>query len=127
MALASTGVNLAWQTGGMTSTTETLLACCEPLLDGPLAAEDATTLARAFKALADPARLRLLSLVAAQPGGEACNCELIEPLGLSQPTVSHHLKVLHDAGLLARERRGQWVFYRVVPEQLAALRHALAP
>lgn len=114
----------------MTSTTEALPllgACCEPLLKSPLAVEDAATLAKAFKALADPARLRLLSLVAARPGGEACNCELIEPLGLSQPTVSHHLKVLHDAGLLAREKRGQWVFYRVVTEQLAALRDALAP
>ena len=78
-------------------------------------------------ALADPARLRLLSLIAAQPDREACNCELIEPLGLSQPTVSHHLKVLHDAGLLARERRGQWIYYRIVPEQMAAVRTALGP
>jgi ArsR family transcriptional regulator len=78
-----------------------------------------------FKALADPARLRLLSLIASQPEGEACNCELIEPLGLSQPTVSHHLRVLHEAGLLTRERRGQWVYYRIVSEQLSALRAAL--
>lgn len=102
-------------------------ACCVPLTEAPLTAADAQTLAQVFKALADPARLRLLSLIAAQPGGEACNCELIEPLGLSQPTVSHHLKVLHDAGLLARDRRGQWVYYQIIPERLAALRTALGP
>jgi ArsR family transcriptional regulator len=66
-------------------------------------------------------------LIAAQPDGQACNCELIEPLGLSQPTVSHHLRVLHEAGLLSRERRGQWVYYRIMPEQLSALRAALDP
>jgi ArsR family transcriptional regulator len=100
--------------------------CCAPL-SSPLSDGGAQSLARVFKALADPARLRLVSLIAAQPDGEACNCELIEPLGLSQPTVSHHLRVLHEAGLLSRERRGQWVFYRIVPERLAALRIALDP
>jgi ArsR family transcriptional regulator, arsenate/arsenite/antimonite-responsive transcriptional repressor len=100
--------------------------CCAPLLGAaPLTAADAANLAAAFKVLADPARLRLLSLVAAQPGGEACNCDLIEPLGLTQPTVSHHLKTLHEAGFLDRERRGQWVHYRVRPDQLAALQMAL--
>jgi len=99
--------------------------CCAPLGEGPLSSADAIQLATAFKAIADPARLRLLSLIADQPGGEACNCELVAPLGLSQPTVSHHLKVLHDAGLLTRERRSQWAFYRIVPERLAALRDAL--
>jgi len=90
---------------------------------GKTAAEQ---LATAFKAIADPARLRLLSFIAAQPSGESCVCYLTKPLGLSQPTVSHHLKVMHDAGLLARERRGTWMYYRIVPEQLAALRDVLA-
>ena len=100
--------------------------CCAPL-SSPLSDGDAQSLARVFKALADPARLRLVSLIAAQRDGEACTCELIEPLGLSQPTVSHHLRVLREAGLLSRERRGQWVYYRIVPEQLAAVRLALDP
>ncbi len=102
-------------------------ACCVPLLEAPIADADAQRMAQVFKALADPARLRLLSLIAGQPGGEACNCELVEPLGLSQPTVSHHLKVLHDVGLLARERRGQWVYYRVRGDQVDAVRSALDP
>ena len=79
-----------------------------------------------FKALADPARLRLLSFIAAQPGAEACVCHLTEPIGLSQPTVSHHLKVLNDAGLLEREKRRTWVFYRIAPERMEAIRAALA-
>lgn len=101
--------------------------CCAPLMDAPLAQSAAEQMAQVFKALGDPARLRLISLIASQADGEACNCDLIEPLGLSQPTVSHHLKVLHDAGLLDRERRGQWVYYRIRPEQMTALRSALAP
>ena len=108
-----------------TAPAEELAGCCGALQDGPLGEDDAVQLAAVLKALADPGRLRLLSLIVAQPGWEACNCELIEPLGLSQPTVSHHLRVLHEAGLLARERRGQWVYYRVVPEQVAAVRRAL--
>ena len=104
----------------------TIPASCAPLLQGPLAAEDAETLARALKVLADPARLRLLSLIHAQPEGEACVCHLTEPVGLSQPTVSHHLKVLVQAGLLEREQRGSWAYFRVVPEPLAALRELLA-
>ena len=76
--------------------------------------------------LADPARLRLLSLIQAQPDGEACVCHLTEPLGLSQPTVCHHLKVLLDAGLVEREQRGSWAYFRVVPEQLRTLRELLA-
>jgi len=99
--------------------------CCAPLMDGPLSAQDAVRLAGLFKAVADPARLRLLSLIAAQPDGQACTCDLTEPVGLSQPTVSHHLKVLLEAGLLSRDKRGQWSYYRIVPEQLAALRGAL--
>ena len=88
--------------------------------------EDADELARAFKAIADPARLKLLSFIAAQPGAEACVCHLIAPVGLSQPTVSHHLKVLTAAGVLERERRGTWMFYRLVPARVEALREALA-
>lgn len=96
------------------------------MLAGTLRKDDAEDLAALFKALADPARLRLLSFIAAQPDGEACVCHLVAPTGLSQPTVSHHLKLLHDAGLLEREKRGAWAFYRVVPERLEALRAALS-
>jgi ArsR family transcriptional regulator len=101
------------------------VACCAPLLAAPLDEAEAAELAGMLGALADPVRLRLISFVAASPGGEVCGCELVEPLGRSQPTVSHHLKVLHEAGLLERERRGTWVWYRLVPERLAALRAAL--
>jgi ArsR family transcriptional regulator len=100
--------------------------CCAPLLRAPLSQGEAEQLAAAFKVVADPARLRLLSLIASKPGGEVCACELVEPLGLSQPTVSHHLKVLYEAGLLDRERRGIWIYYRVVPQRLQVLRDALA-
>jgi ArsR family transcriptional regulator len=100
--------------------------CC-PVLREPLEAEEAARLADAMRVLADPARLRLLSLIAAGPGGEACVCTLVDPLGLSQPTVSHHLKVLHQAGVVDRERRGRWVYYRVRPERLEPIREALAP
>jgi ArsR family transcriptional regulator len=100
--------------------------CCSPVVQSKLARTDAEALALSFKALADPGRLRLLSFISGQPGGEACVCFLTEPIGLSQPTVSHHLKVLHTAGLLDREKRGAWVYYRVVPERLEALRAALA-
>ena len=81
---------------------------------------------RGLKVIADPARLRLLSLIQAQPDGEACVCHLTEPLGLTQPTVSHHLKVLLDAGLVEREQRGSWAYFRVVPDQLRALRDLLS-
>lgn len=102
-----------------------LAGCCPPVLHARLKRADAEQLAAAFKVIADPARLRLLSLIAAQPGGEACVCNLTKPLGIGQPTVSHHLKVMHDAGLLERERRGTWVYYRVVPDALESLRSAL--
>ena len=102
-----------------------VLPCCAPLSEAPLARPAAKRLAEAFRAVADPARLRLLSLIQAQPGGEACVCHLVSPLGLKQPTVSHHLKVLHRAGLLHRERRGVWVYYRAVPSALKALQDAL--
>ena len=100
--------------------------CCAPLLRTRLGRDAAEELAAAFKAIADPGRLRLLSFIAGQPGAEACVCHLVEPLGLAQPTVSHHLRVLAEAGLLARERRGTWMFYRLVPERVEALRQALA-
>ncbi|WP_432519253.1 ArsR/SmtB family transcription factor [Kineococcus sp. SYSU DK006] len=101
-------------------------ARCAPVTREPLGAEDAAALARTLKAVADPARLRLLSLVAAHEGGEACVCDLVEPLGLSQPTVSHHLKVLVEAGLLTRDKRGVWAYFTLVPEALDALAGALA-
>ena len=98
--------------------------CCAPIVDEPLAAAQAERLAAWFGVLADPTRLRLLSLIAAK--GEACAaCEMVEPLGVSQPTVSHHLKVLRQAGLVTSEKRGRWVYYCPVPERLAALSHVL--
>ena len=106
-------------------TIATIAAGCAPLLQEPLAAEDAEQLAAALKVIADPARLRLLSLIQAQPGHEACVCHLTEPLGLSQPTVSHHLKVLLNAGLVERDQRGSSAYFRVVPDQLRSLRELL--
>lgn len=100
--------------------------CCPSLLEAPLDAGDAERLAQAMRALADPSRIRLLSLIASHPDGEACVCNLTEPLGLSQPTVSHHLKVLHDAGLLEREQRGRWAYFRVTTRRLEELREAMA-
>ncbi len=99
---------------------------CPPLLAGPLEADEAENLARALKALAEPARLRLLSLIQAQPAGEACVCHLTEPLGLTQPTVSHHLKVLLNAGLVEREQRGSWAYFRIVPGRLRSLSDLLS-
>ena len=101
------------------------VACCAPLLAEPLSREGAEQLARLLKVVADPARLRLLSMIAAHPGRESCVCELIEPLGLTQGTVSHHLKVLQEAGLLEREQRGVWAYFRLVPERLTLIREAL--
>jgi ArsR family transcriptional regulator, arsenate/arsenite/antimonite-responsive transcriptional repressor len=107
-------------------TIATVAPSCPPLLQEPLARRDAEQLAGALKAIADPARLQLLSLIQAQPGHEACVCHLTEPLGLSQPTVSHHLKVLLQAGLVERDQRGSWAYFRVREEPLAALRELLA-
>jgi ArsR family transcriptional regulator, arsenate/arsenite/antimonite-responsive transcriptional repressor len=107
------------------NTIATIAASCPPLLQEPLEAEDAEQLASALKVIADPARVRLLSLIQAQPAHEACVCHLTEPLGLSQPTVSHHLKVLLEAGLVERDKRGSWAYYRVLPGPLAALREVL--
>jgi ArsR family transcriptional regulator, arsenate/arsenite/antimonite-responsive transcriptional repressor len=101
------------------------LPCCAPVTGSAMSAAEAAELAAVLKAVADPARLRLLSLIQAHHGGEACVCDLTEPLGLSQPTVSHHLKVLFEAGLVSRQKRGLWVYYRAIPERLAALAAAL--
>jgi ArsR family transcriptional regulator len=103
----------------------TITSSCPPLLQEAIDAVQAEQLATALKVLADPARLRLLSLIQAQPEGEACVCHLVEPLGLRQPTVSHHLKVLLQAGLVEREQRGSWAYFRVREEPLAALRELL--
>jgi ArsR family transcriptional regulator, arsenate/arsenite/antimonite-responsive transcriptional repressor len=111
---------------GSVETIATVAASCPPLLQGPLRAEEAEQLAGVLKAIADPARLRLLSLIQAQPEHEACVCHLTEPLGLSQPTISHHLKVLLKAGLVEREQRGSWAYFRVREQPLAALRELLA-
>ena len=107
-------------------TIATIGVSCPPLLQEPLEPADAERIAATLKAIADPARLRLLSLIQAQPDHEACVCHLTEPLGLSQPTVSHHLKVLLQAGLVEREQRGSWAFFRVREEPLASLRELLA-
>jgi ArsR family transcriptional regulator len=99
--------------------------CCSPMVREPLTIEQATALAGAFKALADPVRLRLLSLIASHASGEACVCDLTGEFDVSQPTISHHLKVLREAGLLTCERRATWVYYRVQPGALAILAQLL--
>ena len=112
-----------------TATTRSLLPlldgdagpCCPPLSSAPLSESDAEVLAGRLKALADPARLRLMSLVLASDAGEGCICDLTDPLGLSQPTVSHHMKVLVEAGLLQREKRGRWAYFRAVPGAMDTL------
>jgi len=95
--------------------------CCAPLLRQPLTASQASDLAPILKALADPIRLRLVSMVAAHERNEACVCDLTEPLGLTQPTISHHLKILVDAGIFTRDKRGKWAYYRLAPSALDAL------
>lgn len=100
--------------------------CCTPLFDGVVDADAADDMAATFAALADPARLRIVSMLAASPDGAACGCDLEAPLGLAQPTVSHHLRILREAGLVTGERQGRWVFYRIVPERLEDLRVALS-
>jgi ArsR family transcriptional regulator, arsenate/arsenite/antimonite-responsive transcriptional repressor len=107
--------------------TPNLTACCPPLTQAPLSSEQAHDLAVRLKAIADPARLRLLSLLLANENLEACTCDLTAPLGLSQPTVSHHLKKLHEAGLVTAERRGVWTYYRAVPQTLSSIAAALTP
>lgn len=99
--------------------------CCPAVLATPLSEERAAALARDFAVLADPVRLRLLSLISSAAAGEACVCKLVEPLDRSQPTVSHHLRILADAGLIEGDKRGRWVWYRPVPGRVARLRRAL--
>ena len=99
--------------------------CCPAVLASPLSEARAGALARDFAVLSDPVRLRLLSLLASAPAGEACVCELVDPLDRTQPTVSHHLKILVDAGLIVGEKRGRWVWYRAVPARLNHLRSAI--
>lgn len=104
----------------------TIAECCPPLLAATISEADAEQLAAAFKALADPVRLRLLSLIASAPDGSACSCDLEGPVGKTQSTVSHHLSVLADAGLITKEKVGRWVMCTVVPERVGALRRTLA-
>ena len=100
-------------------------ACCPSVLSSPLDALEASELATGFTALADPVRLQVLSILATSTGGEVCVCDFVEPLGKSQPTVSHHLKILAKAGLVHGERRGKWVYYSLDRDRLSALRGAL--
>lgn len=104
-----------------------LAACCAPITGTVLDAAAAERLAAVLKALAEPTRLRLVSLIAGHDGAEACVCDLTAPVGLTQPTVSHHLKILVDAGLLERSQRGKWAYYRIVPAALGALAGILTP
>ena len=101
------------------------VACCTPITRDELSPSEAESLARSLKAIADPARLRLLSIVAASDGQEACVCDLTEPLDIGQSTVSHHLKVLTDAGYLTRSKRGTWAYYKLVPDALEAVSRTL--
>ena len=101
-------------------------ACCSPLTREPLTSDWASDLARMFKALGDPVRLRMLSLIASHENGESCVCDISPAFELSQPTISHHLKVLREAGLLDCERRVTWVYYRVIPSALAQLSAVLS-
>ena len=101
--------------------------CCTPLFAGVIDEEEATDMAPVLAALGDPVRLRMISMLAAAPEGSVCGCDLEEPLELSQPTVSHHLKVLREAGLIEGERRGRWIHYSVVPERVTEIRDALSP
>ena len=103
------------------------VGCCSPLVREPLPSEQAADLSRGFKAIGDPVRLRLLSLIASHAGGEACVCDLSGVFALTGPTISHHLKVLREAGLITGERRGTWVYYRIQPEALGRLSAVLVP
>jgi ArsR family transcriptional regulator len=126
----STSVNASWHDGTMPSASLPLLddlaACCAPVAGAGLDAASAERLAAVLKVIAEPTRLRLLSLVAAHQDSEECICNLTDVVGLSQPTVSHHMKLLVDAGLLHREQRGKWAYYRLVPGALDALAQLVA-
>jgi ArsR family transcriptional regulator len=119
----STNVNTLWHAGVMPTVSLPLLtdSCCTPNGEGGLDLDSARRLAAVLKVIAEPTRLRLHSLVAGTTDGEACICDLTAPVGLSQPTVSHHMKILVDAGLLEREQRGKWAYYRLVPGVLDSL------
>jgi len=104
-----------------------LTECCSPVVGQVMTVTEAESLATVLKAIAEPTRLRLVSLVAAHADAEACVCDLTEPVGLSQPTVSHHLKILVDAGVLQREQRGKWAYYKLVPATFASLSRLLTP
>jgi ArsR family transcriptional regulator len=104
-----------------------MVGCCAPLAREPLTTDQAVDLARVFKAMGDPVRLRLLSLIASHEGGEACVCDLSDVFELTGPTISHHLKVLREAGLITGDRRGTWIYYRVQPEALRAASTVLTP
>jgi ArsR family transcriptional regulator len=104
-----------------------IASCCSPVTGGALDEKAAERVARVFRALGDRHRVRLLSLIVAADGGEACICDLTSPLGLSQPTVSHHMRQLVEAGLVTREQRGKWAYYRTVPEAMAAIGDMLRP
>lgn len=110
---------------GLEGAPQTAVVCCPPINSTALSEADAARMATMFKALADPVRLRLFSRVASHPAGEACVCD-ISDVGVSQPTVSHHLKKLRQAGLLTAERRGTWIYYRVSPEPVVAMSTLLA-
>jgi ArsR family transcriptional regulator len=109
--------------GAVIEVTETV--CCPSVLAAPLDAADAADMAKGFSALADPARLRILSILAATPDGEVCVCDFVGPVGKSQPTISHHIRILGEAGLVHGDRRGKWVWYSLDRERLARLRAAL--
>ena len=109
------------------SNQEDAALCCSPVTREPLTAEQSAELARVFKAIGEPVRLRLLSLIASHAGGEACVCDLTGAFDLSGPTISHHLKVLREAGVIEGERRGTWIYYRVRPETLRAVSASLLP
>lgn len=131
MAASIDDCQYVWQNGGMTpaepqGAPPSWTDCCTPTASGGLDQEAAETLAVVLKALAEPTRLRLVSIIAAHAGGEACICDLTEPVGLTQPTVSHHMKVLVDAGLLTREQRGKWAYYRLTPGAMESLAQALS-
>lgn len=126
----STFVNMCAMIGHMATAPLAVLAddataCCSPLTEGELTDDAAERLAATFKALADPTRVKLLSLIAGSAGGEACVCDLTAPVALSQPTVSHHMKLLVDAGLVSREQRGKWVYYRVERDTLDQVARAV--
>lgn len=134
MPISSTNVNGSRTLTSVTATAPStpavlpvLTECCSPVVGQVISPADAETLATSLKAIADPTRLRLVSLVAAHEGQEACVCDLTEPVGLSQPTVSHHLKILVEAGILTREQRGRWAYYRLVPGSLTDLARLITP